>query len=175
MEKEFWKNIPRYAYQYQASTYGRIRRHPRMTNNNGTFCLKKGGIVSQNINARGLMRVRLFYDGKMHEELVHRLVAETFVPNKSCLPFVNHKDGKLTNNSASNLVWCSRNSIYMPSRKETKAKTSRAIIANNGITTRCYLSIKNAERRTGIPASNICQVLKGRRKTAGGYSWQYKN
>ena len=170
MEKEFWKNIPRYANQYQASTFGRIRRHPRLVANNGTFCLKKGAIVTQNMNARGLFRVRLFYEGRMHEELVHRLVAETFVLNKKNSPFVRHRDGKLTNNHASNLIWCSRNSLYAPSRKDSKEN-----IANNGTTTRCYLSIKNAERRTGISASNICQVLKGKRKTAGGYSWRYKH
>ena len=174
MEKEFLKNIPRYANLYQASTFGRIRRHPRMVNNNGTFCLKKGGIITQNVNARGLLRVRLFYNGRMHEELVHRLVAETFVPNKANLLFVRHKDGKFTNNYASNLSWCSRLSIYDSSRKDAKAKTSKAVIMNNGTTTRCYKSIKNAERRTGISASNICQVLQGKRKTAGGCTWQYK-
>ena len=174
MEKEFWKNIPRYANQYQASTFGRIRRHPRMVDNNGTFCLKKGGIVTQNVNGRGLFRVRLFYEGRMHEELVHRLVAETFVSNKANLPFVRHKDGKLTNNCAENLAWCSRNSVYTHSRKDAKTRKSKAIIMNNGTTTRCYLSIKNAERRTGISASNICQVLQGKRKTAGGCFWRYK-
>lgn len=174
MEKEFWKNIPRYVDLYQASTFGRIRRHPRMVDNNGTFCLKKGGIITQNVNGRGLLRVRLFYNGRMHEELVHRLVAETFVPNKANLPFVRHKDGKLTNNYASNLSWCSRLCVYDSSRKDAKAKTSKAIIMNNDTTTRCYKSIKNAERRTGISASNICQVLLGKRKTAGGCTWQYK-
>lgn len=174
MEKEFWKNIPRYANQYQASTFGRIRRHPRMVDNNGTFCLKKGGIVAQNVNARGLLRVRLFYDGRMHEELVHRLVAETFITNKANLPFVRHKDGKLTNNHASNLSWCSRNSVYSPSRKDAKEKKSKAIVMSNSTTTRCYQSIKNAERRTGISASNICQALQGKRKTAGGCTWRYK-
>lgn len=145
-----------------------------MVDNNGTFCLKKGGIITQNVNGRGLLRVRLFYNGRMHEELVHRLVAETFVPNKANLPFVRHKDGKLTNNYASNLSWCSRLCVYDSSRKDAKAKTSKAIIMNNGTTTRCYKSIKNAERRTGISASNICQVLLGKRKTAGGCTWQYK-
>lgn len=174
MEKEFWKNIPRYANQYQASTFGRIRRHPRMVDNNGTLCLKKGAIVTQSINARGLFRVRLFYGGKIHEELVHKLVAETFIPNKANQPFVRHKDGKLTNNHFSNLSWCSRLSVYSASRKKSKTLNSMAIVMNNGTTTRCYLSIKNAERRTGISASNICQVLRGKRKTAGGCSWSYK-
>ena len=137
MEKEFWKNIPRYANQYQVSTFGRIRRHPRMVDNNGTLCLKKGAIVTQSINARGLFRVRLFYGGKMHEELVHRLVAETFIPNKANQPFVRHKDGKLTNNHFSNLSWCSRLSVYSASRKKSKTLNSKAIVMNNGTTTRC--------------------------------------
>lgn len=67
-----------------------------------------------------------------------------------------------------------RLSVYSASRKKTKTLNSKAIVMNNGTTTRCYLSIKNAERRTGISASNICQVLQGKRKTAGGCSWSYK-
>jgi hypothetical protein len=35
-----------------------------------------------------------------------------------------------------------------------------------------FYSIKQAERITGIPASNICYSLLGKRKTAGGYKWK---
>lgn len=38
-----------------------------------------------------------------------------------------------------------------------------------------YLSIIEAGRLTNISHSNICQVCKGNRKTAGNYIWKYKD
>ena len=37
-----------------------------------------------------------------------------------------------------------------------------------------YSSIHEAERHTGLSASNICACCKGKYKSAGGYIWKYK-
>ena len=37
-----------------------------------------------------------------------------------------------------------------------------------------YPSTKEAKRNTGISQGNICSCCKGRRLTAGGFKWKYK-
>jgi hypothetical protein len=37
-----------------------------------------------------------------------------------------------------------------------------------------YNSLKEASQSTGIASSTICNVCKGKGKTAGGYKWKYK-
>lgn len=43
--------------------------------------------------------------GKRHATKIHRVIAETFIPNPNNLPCVNHKDGNKRNNDVSNLEW----------------------------------------------------------------------
>jgi hypothetical protein len=38
-----------------------------------------------------------------------------------------------------------------------------------------YKSYKDVERDLNVPTGNICNVLKGRQKSAGGYTFKYKN
>jgi hypothetical protein len=44
-----------------------------------------------------------------------------------------------------------------------------------GLIVKEYDSILGAEKETGIPNTNITKVCKGKRKSAGGYIWKYKN
>ena len=45
---------------------------------------------------------------------IHRLLAETFIPNPNNYPVINHKDGNKLNNSLDNLEWCtvSHNNLH---------------------------------------------------------------
>lgn len=53
----------------------------------------------------GYLRVKLSGNGKNGLYYIHRLVAQTFVPNPDGKPMVNHIDGNKTNNRAENLEW----------------------------------------------------------------------
>lgn len=63
---------------------------------------------------RRYQTVCLKIDGKYKNKLVHRLVAEAFLPNSNNYPQVNHIDGCPENNNLSNLEWCTnqQNAIH---------------------------------------------------------------
>lgn len=59
-------------------------------------------------NHKGYLRVYLYDDSHVRKcFLIHRLVAQTFIPNPNNLPEVNHKDTNKENNCVSNLEWVS--------------------------------------------------------------------
>lgn len=55
-------------------------------------------------------------------------------------------------------------------QKRSAAQGKRTICVETNIV---YVSINDASRKTGINASTIWSVCKGKRKTAGGYHWKY--
>ena len=57
------------------------------------------------ISNTGYISVRLTINGIKKGFSLHRLIAETFIPNPNNLPIVNHIDGNKTNNNVSNLEW----------------------------------------------------------------------
>lgn len=71
--------------------------------------MRTGTVLKPYENTGGYMRVNL-YDatGRAKHKYVHRLIAETFLPNPDGLPEVDHKDADRKNNKATNLRWCSR-------------------------------------------------------------------
>ena len=44
--------------------------------------------------------------GKVYLKTIHRLLMETYKPNKNNFPCINHIDGNILNNSLDNLEWC---------------------------------------------------------------------
>lgn len=87
-----------YEGYYQVSSTGLVR-----SLNEGRYFMKVLSPYSG--NNHGYQSVSLWVpDRRTH--LVHRLVAQAFIPNPENLPEVNHKDGNDQNNQVENLEWC---------------------------------------------------------------------
>ena len=73
---------------------------------NGTVInIKTGRVLKPCINHGGYYSI-IICEEKQHRKYIHRLVAETYIPNPFNLPEVNHKDGDKSNNNDWNLEWC---------------------------------------------------------------------
>lgn len=91
---------------YQVSEDGWVRSYNRVTytDYHGERHWKDRLIPQQRSAKDGYMRVQLNKNHKRYVCLVHRLVAEAFMPS-DCNLTVNHKDGDKSNNHIDNLEW----------------------------------------------------------------------
>lgn len=96
---EQWKIIVEFP-DYEVSDLGRIRR---VTRGRGTNAVD--GILKFGISHKGYLRVYLSKLSKKYTKSVHRIVAETFIPNPFGLPQVNHINTDKSNCSVDNLEW----------------------------------------------------------------------
>ena len=75
--------------------------------------------ILKNIKLKtGYLKVAL---SNRKQKYLHRLVAETFIPNPLNLPFVNHVDENPENNSIDNLEWVTHKENIRHSCKSTKS------------------------------------------------------
>jgi hypothetical protein len=91
-----------------------MKRHPLHTD---YFITEEGEVLSSRketlhkmkplSNGIGYLRVRICKKGVKKHFYVHRLVAETFIPNPQKKPCVNHINGDKSDNSVNNLEWVS--------------------------------------------------------------------
>lgn len=169
-EKEIWRAHPEIDI-IEVSTLGRVRTLDRMVSGKGKGTrLAKGRILKQYDTAAGYLLANIKINGKWASKYVHRLVAQTFIPNPGNLPQVNHLDCDRTNNNVENLEFCtaSYNSKY---REEFGNALSKPVFAINLSTLEVshFQSQKEASRVLGIQQSNINAVIKGRLKKTGGF------
>lgn len=184
--KEEWKDIKGFV-GYQISNLGRIRNLYLRYGQGYKYISYKPKILKGSIFNNGYLMVSL----KRKKCLVHRLVAETFIPNPKNKPFVNHIDGNKLNNNVDNLEWCTfkeniqhafktglmDNAIEQLKTRKIRAKNiGQYDLKGNYINT--YKGSVEAQKQLNslgvrVNARNIRSVCEGKRKTAGGYVWRY--
>lgn len=141
----------------EVSSFGRVRS-------------VKGHYYKSNPDHGGYLIVCFRMNGKLVTKKVHRLVAETFIPNTNNLPQVNHKDSDRTNNNTSNLEWC--DSYYNQKYREKFGEAlGHSVFAINLKTLEVsrFPSQIEAGRELGVFQQNINAVIKGRLKQTHGY------
>lgn len=169
--KETWRTIFNYP-NYEISNNGKVRN------------IKSKLIKKYATTHNGYFRVQLlnYSGGKCF--MVHRLVAEAFIPNPNNLPQVNHIDGNKQNNSVENLEWCTCSYNINEAFKMGLCKTSKNHYRSkkviqydlDGNIIKKWDCITDAIKILNLGKSAnsaITVALKDNTKTAYGFKWKY--
>src|SRR6185312_4371733 len=193
--QEIWKDIPNYEGQYQISNLGRVKSLARTIQYKPGY--KSGGIhtIKQDIILKNILKSSGYYVVKLSvgnkQTSIHRLIAENFIPNPTCLPHVNHINGIKTDNRIENLEWCTprENNIHAyKSGLKNISEKQRLFIGNyskikkakkvkqfdsNGIFINRYVSMVDAAEKTGCNKGTISACCRGKVKHANNFKFEY--
>lgn len=179
--KEIWKDITGYEGLYQVSNLGNVMS----LNWNHT----NTGRLIKPFNNGGYPRVTFRVNGTSKNFLVHRLVADAFLPNEQGKETVNHIDGDKRNNCISNLEWATRGeqtahaiktglrpyNVPCKRRKGEESPKSKPIaqFTKHGNLVKEWPCSSTASEELGFDMKCIRSCASGHKKTYRGYIWRY--
>lgn len=160
---ECWKPVINYENFYEVSNYGNVRSCDRVVTRKGRTgnLFKKGQILRQFVTSKGYLRLSLSKNSISKNYMVHRLVAETFLPNTANKTEVNHKDGNKINNRLDNLEWCtsSENLIHAYDNDLKRASVKYLVICNTlNITTFGCLKMEKELKKLGYSKASSSAI-----------------
>jgi hypothetical protein len=95
---EIWKPVEGYNGNYEISTTGLL-----MSNK-----FKSPRLLKSPVSGAGYRHLVLSKNNVHKTVLIHRLVAQAFLPNPENKPEINHINGVKTDNRLENLEWCTK-------------------------------------------------------------------
>ena len=146
----------------------------RVSENGNVYSIKRNRILKP-YERKNYLGVYLYAKNKRQYKLVHRLVANAFIPNPDNLPQINHKDENPSNNIVDNLEWCtSKYNCNYGTRnfrmsKSLSKKVYQYTLDNKLI--KIWNSVNEASKFYNNWHISSCCLSK--RKTACGYIWRY--
>lgn len=176
LKNEIWEDVKGTNGKYKVSSFGRII---------GAY----GRLIKPIRTPKGYVRVKIWYGSTYRTRMIHRIVAEAFIPRPDGKAQINHIDGNKTNNRVDNLEWCTQ-SENMRHRVDVLGirPASHHVVKVRCIETgRVFRSAAEAARSVGLSRSGIGAALRKsyttcfregkmksyQSKTAGGYHWEY--
>jgi hypothetical protein len=171
--EEIWKDIEGYEGLYQVSNLGRVKSLDREVRYRNSFRNVKGAMLSLVSDKNGYLLIGLYKDGEAKTKTVHRLVAQTFIPNPDNLPCVCHKDDNPSSNSSNNLFW----GTYQDNRDDCVNKDRQAKGNVSGMSKLIEKDIPEIWERLGEGESqiSIAEYYNVEKSTIGfiksGKSW----
>lgn len=172
MVEEIFRQHPDYR-DYMVSNKGRV------------FNEKRNRMLKPTKNKDGYCYVMLnsSKNGSVKKWLLHRLVAELFIPNPDNLPQINHKDEDKSNNCVENLEWCTAeyNCNYgtrneRAGNRKRNGKLSKPVLQYtlDGEFIKEWPSAIEITRQLGFNQGGISRCCLGQVKQVYGYKWVYK-
>ena len=180
--EEIWSPIPNTDGLYYVSNYGNVKRNNK--------------ILKKYIQKSGHCRITISIKNKQKRFLIHRLVAQAFIPNPNNYKQVGHFDGNPLNNNVFNLYWCNQkqninNEISRLKNSSSKNKEKNPMFGNHKSRNRnkkvlcietniLYDSIHNASVLTGINEGSIGACCRNKQlytldNDNNKYHWQFEN
>lgn len=168
------KPIKEFEEFYEVDEKGNIYSLPRLMKTPTTQYLSKEKKLKPYFNKKGYLIVDLRKRNIRKCKTVHRIVAETFIPNVENKPQINHKNGIKTDNRVENLEWCnnSENQIHAFANNlqkgnfehhNSKLKLEDVLyIKNNYQKNKKGYGMRCMAKRFNVSVTSIQQILQGK-------------